>query len=260
MDMKVNWAVTRQCMVCEKEIHGDQLLCCERCQAVIYCGSVCQKQHWKETHKSVCGLYKAMMEREEELAMKVFVFTCFFEHPCIWLESVGLHQQGMWRRKCNCYAYSSFGMLPVKGGLLDAWGGLGDGEYPPDSPIPNFGGSSSPILLSGWSSIITFDPSLYQALLLLYSPTLLTLYYILTALSISSKNLLLKGREVVLHYIGPECELDWIPAFTEIGHLLNGSGNIQMIMVGPEVPSHLSGTVSGISSRVRVNFVRFLPM
>ncbi|XP_068668334.1 uncharacterized protein [Aristolochia californica] len=255
-DFKVNWVVTRQCVVCEKEIHGDQPLCCERCQAVIYCGSVCQKQHWKESHKSVCGLYKAMMDREEELAMKVFVFPCFFEHPCKWLESVGLHQLGMWRRKCNCYAYSPFGMLPFKGGVLDAWGGLGDGEYPPDSPIPSYGGSSNPILLSGWSEYYNLRslPLSSPVAAILSHP--LTLYYILTALSIGSKNLLLKGREVVLHYIGPECELDWMPAFTEIEHLLNGSGNIQMIMVGPEVPSHLSGTVSGISSRVRVNFVR----
>ncbi|KAJ4967673.1 hypothetical protein NE237_014374 [Protea cynaroides] len=72
----------------------------------------------------------------------------------------------------------------------------------------------------------------------------------------SSTNLLLKGKEVVLHYLGPEGELDWMAAFAEIGHLLNGLGNIQVVMVGPEVPTNLSGTMSGISSRVRVNLVR----
>lgn len=47
-----------------------------------------------------------------------------------------------------------------------------------------------------------------------------------------------------------------MPAFAEISHLLNGSGNIHIVMVGPEVPTNLSGTTSGISSRVRVNLVR----
>ncbi|XP_077221234.1 zinc finger MYND domain protein [Tasmannia lanceolata] len=257
-EVKVNWAFTRECAMCEKEIHGEQSLCCGRCRAVIYCGSVCQKQHWKETHKSICGLYKAMMEREEELAMKIFVFPCFVEHPCKWLEMVGLHQKGMWRRKCNCYAHCPFGLLPVKNGISDSWGGLGDGEYPPDLPFSNYieDGNSNPTLLSSWSEYYNLR------LLPLSSPVAailsypLTVYHILTALSIGSKNLLLKGREVILHYLGPEGELDWLPAFAEIGHLLNGSGNIQIVMVGPEVPTNLSGTVSGIRSRVRVNLVR----
>jgi hypothetical protein len=47
-----------------------------------------------------------------------------------------------------------------------------------------------------------------------------------------------------------------MPAFAEVGHLLNGLGNVQIVMVGPEVPTKLSGTTSGISSRVRVNLVR----
>jgi hypothetical protein len=50
--------------------------------------------------------------------------------------------------------------------------------------------------------------------------------------------------------------LDWMPAFAEVGHLLNGLGNIQIVMVGPEVPTNLSGTTSGIGSKVRVNLVR----
>lgn len=56
----------RQCAACEKEVHGEQALSCGRCRAVLYCSMVCQKQHWNEIHKSMCGLYNTMMEREEE--------------------------------------------------------------------------------------------------------------------------------------------------------------------------------------------------
>lgn len=248
----------RQCAMCEREFHTDQSFPCSRCRAIVYCSPNCQKQHWKESHKSMCGLYKAMMEREEELAMKIFLFPSSIDHPCKWLESLGVHQKGMWRRKCSCYSNSPFGLLPVKAGLWDSWGGLDDDEFPRDSPFPEHltDGISSPILLSGWSEYYNLRslPLSSPVADILSHP--LTVYYILTALSISSKNLLLKGKEVIVHYLGPEGELDWMTAFAEMGHLLNGMGNIQMVMVGPEVPTNLSGTTSGIGSRVRVNLAR----
>jgi hypothetical protein len=259
IDVKVySHAGLRQCAVCDKEVLGEQSLCCGQCRAVVYCSSICQKQHWKETHKSMCGLYKVMMEKEEELAIKIFMFPCSAEQPCKWLESLGIHQKGMWRRRCSCYSHCPFGLLPVKGGLWDSWGGLDDEEYPRDSPFHNHlrDGISNPILLSGWSEYYNLRslPLSSPVADILSHP--LTVYHILTALNISSKNLLLKGKEVILHYLGPEGELDWMPAFAEVGHLLNGLGNIQIVMVGPEVPTNLSGTTSGIGSRVRVNLVR----
>ncbi|CAN6452281.1 unnamed protein product [Victoria cruziana] len=251
---------TRKCAVCQKDVYSEQALSCSRCRAVVYCGPNCQKQHWKETHKGMCGLYKVMMEREEELDMKIFVFPCFIENPCKWLESMSLHQKGMWRRICSCHSNCPFGLLPSVKGLADAWGGLSNGDYPPNCPFSEHlrDAVSTPILLSSWAeyySLRSLSLSSPVAVLLAYP---LTVYHILTALSISSKNLLLKGKEVVVHYLGPELELDWMPAFSEISHLLNGSGNLQIVMVGPEVPTNLSGTFSGISSRVRINFVRGL--
>lgn len=260
MEVRSNWIALRKCSMCEKEVHGDETICCGRCRAVVYCSPLCQKQHWKEAHKSVCGLYKAMMEREEELAMNIFTFPCFVDHPCKWLETTGLHQKGMWRRRCGCYSHYPFGLLPLKssGGASDSWGGLKDGEYPPDIPFHNYRDVvSNPMLLSGWSEYYNLRclPFSSPAVDLLSHP--LTVYHILTTL-ISSKNRLIKGKEVILHYLGPEGELDWMTAFAEISYLLNGSGNIQIVMIGPEVPSNLSGTVSGIGGRVRVNLVRGL--
>lgn len=258
-DIKVHSnAGLRQCAMCDKEVFGEQSLSCGQCRAVVYCSSICQKQHWKETHKSMCGLYKVMMEKEEELAVKIFMFPCSAEHPCKWLESFGIHQKGMWRRRCSCYSHCPFGLLPVKGGLWDSWGGLDEEEYPHDLPFHNHlrDSISNPILLSGWSEYYNLRslPLSSPVADILSHP--LTVYHILTALNISSKNLLLKGKEVILHYLGPEGELDWMAAFAEVGHLLNGLGNIQIVMVGPEVPTNLSGTTSGIGSRVRVNLVR----
>lgn len=252
VDATADWIVLRRCTMCEKEVHGDQSLCCGQCRAVIYCSLVCQKQHWKEAHKSICGLYKAMMEREEELAMKIFTFPCFVDHPCKWLESMGLHHKGMWRRKCSCYSRFPFALLD--GEVSDSWGGLRDGEFPLDCAFSN--GVSNPILLSGWSEYYNLRslPLSSPASAILSHP--LTVYHILTTLVISSKNHLIKGKEVIVHYLGPEGEIDWMPAFAEISHLLNGLGSIQIVMIGPEVPSNLSGKFVQVSGRVRVNVVR----
>ncbi|KAF7120294.1 hypothetical protein RHSIM_Rhsim13G0155200 [Rhododendron simsii] len=255
MDLQLSYYSVglRQCVMCEREVHGQQSLTCDQCRAVSYCSALCQKQHWKETHNTLCRLYKGMMEREEELEVKIFTFPCSADLPCNWLEALGIHQKGMWRRKCSCFSHCPFGLLPAKDGLWDSWGGLDDDEYPVDSPLTV--GFLSPILLSGWLEYYNLRslPLSSPVSDILSHP--LTLYYILTSLSISTKNRLLNGKEVVLHYLGPEGELDWMPAFAEIGHLLNGTGNIQIVMVGPEVPMNLSGTTSGISNRVRVNLV-----
>ncbi|KAL3522019.1 hypothetical protein ACH5RR_014853 [Cinchona calisaya] len=248
----------RQCTMCEKLINGDQSICCGRCGAIVYCSSLCQQQHWNFSHKDTCAFYKAMMEREEELAVEIFMFNCLAEQQCKWLESLGVHQKGMWRRKCNCFCRWSYGLLPVNSEVCDSWGNLDDDEYPPDLPFDDYDrdGLSSPILLSGWSEYYNLRslPLSSPVADILSHP--LTMFYILTALSISSINLLLEGNEVTLHYLGPEGELDWMPAFVEIGHLLNGVGSIQIVMIGPEVPTNLSGTMSRINDRVRIHFVR----
>ncbi|XP_076959386.1 uncharacterized protein LOC143635433 [Bidens hawaiensis] len=245
----------RQCAKCEKQVFGENIVFCDNCNGIIYCTALCQKQHWKESHKGVCGLYKAMMDREDELAISIFTFPCSNEHPCKYLEMYGVHKKGMWRRKCPCYSHCPFGLLPTTDKLSESWGGLDDDEFPHEFVMQK-NGLSNPTLLASW-------PEYYNLRALpLSSPVAdilshpLTVYYILTTLSVVSKNLLLKGKEVILHYIGPEEELDWMPAFAEISHMLNGMGNVQIVMVGPGVPTNLSGSTFGIGSRVRVNIVR----
>ncbi|KAL0727331.1 hypothetical protein Bca4012_023424 [Brassica carinata] len=101
----------RKCTMCDISVHRDESVCCSHCRATIYCGSECEKRHWREMHRSVCNLYEAMMSREEELKMKIFTFSCYAENPCEWLESLGIHKKGMWRRQCSCYSQRPFGLL-----------------------------------------------------------------------------------------------------------------------------------------------------
>ncbi|KAG5413626.1 hypothetical protein IGI04_001193 [Brassica rapa subsp. trilocularis] len=251
----------RKCTMCDKAVHRDESVCCSHCRATIYCGSECEKRHWREMHRSVCNLYEAMMGREEEIKMNIFTFSCYAENPCEWLESLGVHKKGMWRRQCSCYSQRPFGLLQDSSSDAESWGGLQEGEYPQDLPIQNLNNERSQgmmIFLSDWSyyyDVRCLPPSSPVSDILSYP---LTLYHILTTLSTHSKNLLLKGKEVTVHYLGPERELDWIKAFAEINHLLNGLGTVQIIMVGPEVPSELSGTIATNNSRVKVSFVKGL--
>ncbi|XP_010439410.1 PREDICTED: zinc finger MYND domain-containing protein 15-like [Camelina sativa] len=254
-----------RCTMCEKAVHRGECVCCSHCRATIYCGSDCEKRHWREMHRSVCSLYEAMMSREEELKLKIFTFSCYAENTCEWLGSLGIHKKGMWRRQCSCYSHQPFGLLHCfsSDAQSESWGGLEEGDSPQDLPIQNLNNGRSPglILISDWSDyydLRCLPRSSPVADILCYP---LTLYHILTSVSTHSKNLLLKGKEVTVHYLGPERELDWIKAFAEINHLLNGLGTVQIIMIGPEVPSDLSGTIattSTINSRVKLSFVKGL--
>ncbi|KAG6543648.1 hypothetical protein Mapa_014831 [Marchantia paleacea] len=251
--------VARQCVVCEKEVPAERAPRCSRCKAVIYCGHVCQKQDWKEVHKGVCELYKAMMERVDELEIKGFTFPYLAEQPCKWLEQVGLHGKGMWRRLCTCYRSCPFGQLPPPegGGWAGAWG-VEHGTYPSDAPLLDYDKASSQLLLSGWGEYYNLRGLPFSSPVAAILSFPLTVYSIVTSICVSTKNMLAKGREVTVHYLGPEGELDWLPAFTEIGHLLSGSGSLHIVMVGPEVPSSLSGEVNSLGRKLRMTFVQGL--
>lgn len=245
--------VPRQCTLCGIEVPADRAPRCSRCKAVIYCSHACQKKHWKETHKVSCELYKAMMEREEELEIKGFSFVCVMEHSCNWLESMGLHGKGMWRRLCTCFKQYPFGLLPpVEGGSMARVWAVEHGKYPPDSPLQEY------LVLSSWAEYYDLRglPADSPVALILSFP--LSLYSIVTSLCVPTKTMLSKGREVIVHYLGPEGELDWLPAFSEIGYLLGGSGSLHVMMIGPEVPIALAGGMTAVNPKLRVTFIRGL--
>ncbi|MCO5609569.1 hypothetical protein L7F22_063799 [Adiantum nelumboides] len=226
------WTVPRQCAMCNKEVSADLAPRCSRCKAVIYCGHVCQKQHWKDQHKGSCELYKAMMEREEELELKGFKVSL--------LDGAVLQM--------------------ARNEIEGAWG-LESGMYPPDAPLldhTGVGEITSMILLSGWAEYYNLRglPMLSPVATLLSFP--FSLYHIVTALNVATKTSLALGKEVVVHYLGPEGELDWIPAFAELGYLLGCSGSLHVLMIGPEVPHPLSGATALAAERLKLTFVKGL--
>ncbi|KAJ3670439.1 hypothetical protein LUZ60_010763 [Juncus effusus] len=248
----------RKCELCEKSIQIDQTLSCARCKSVIYCGPTCQKNHWKEAHKNLCALYKSMMDREEELILKIFKFNFVVENPCKWLESMGLHKKGIWRRICACFNHYPFGLLPINNNdNFEIWGGLDGREIPSNNTLYKTG-NSNPGFLSSWSEYYNIRnlPLSSPVSVILSHP--LTIYYILTTLVISTKNRLIKGKDVILHYLGPAVELDWLQTFCEMAHLLNGSGNLKIYMIGPEIPTNLIGLVPNLTNKLRINLVRGL--
>eukprot|EP00249_Psilotum_nudum_P022283 c28454_g1_i1 orf=312-2213(+) len=258
----VSFSIPRQCAMCERDVPANCAPRCSRCKAVIYCGHACQKQHWKEIHKGSCELYKAMIEREEELELKGFLFPCLMENACKWLESLGLHGKGMWRRMCECFKQCPYGLLPIPegGGLAGAWG-VERGKYPADGPLLDYIGSGenpAVVLLSGWAEYYDVRGLPLSSPVATFLSFPLSLYHVVTALSVTTKNLLAKGREVVVHYLGPEGELDWLPAFSELGNLLSGSSNLHIMMIGPEVPSSLSRSATSLGERLKVTFVKGL--
>jgi hypothetical protein len=49
----------RNCESCHKQdAHGRRHLLCNQCKQVSYCSRVCQKAHWKKSHKALCCLNK----------------------------------------------------------------------------------------------------------------------------------------------------------------------------------------------------------
>jgi hypothetical protein len=198
-------------------------------------------------------MLQAMMEREEELEIKGFSFVCVMEHSCNWLESMGLHGKGMWRRLCTCFKQYPFGLLPpVEGGSMARVWAVEHGKYPPDSPLQEY------LVLSSWAEYYDLRglPADSPVALILSFP--LSLYSIVTSLCVPTKTMLSKGREVIVHYLGPEGELDWLPAFSEIGYLLGGSGSLHVMMIGPEVPIALAGGMTAVNPKLRVTFIRGL--
>ncbi|KAH7443725.1 hypothetical protein KP509_02G048100 [Ceratopteris richardii] len=261
--MDVNgWVVPRQCAMCNKDVSAEMAPRCSRCKAVIYCGHACQKQHWKDKHKGNCELYKAMMEREEELGLKDFIFPCLMDQPCKWLGLVKVHGKGMWRRMCSCFKEYEFGLLPAYASGTEAgvWS-LESGMCPPDAPLLDHLGTkeiSSMTLLSGWAEYYNLRgiPMSSPVAALLSFP--LSLYHIVTALNVATKTRLAKGKDITVHYLGPEGELDWVPAFSELAYLLGSSGSLHIVMIGPEVPLALSGVSTSVNTKLKLTFVKGL--
>lgn len=271
--------VKRRCHVCSNEIDVDTDSRCAGCRAVYYCGRPCQVRDWKEGgHKTACSRFKGDMFQRESLVLAVGLpFSAATMAPSLtradwvgWLMDRRLHREGWWQRECGCFDRIPFGKLAdetVTAGPSVPWveyTGLSLSDLPKRR---TWDAASGRPPLQGWAPYYAargIDEDSPVALLLHF---VCTLYYCLHMLlpELLERPGPMTGLEaepepasshsctercedtdvqavpaVVIHYLGPEKELDSLPLFGEVALLLPQI-RIRLVMVGPEVPEDMHG-------------------
>ncbi|XP_024383941.1 uncharacterized protein [Physcomitrium patens] len=210
---------------------GPATLRCGACGAIRYCSRKHQKAHWDE-HALVCS----RMAHQMQLAPVLYDFPFAYTHHttrlietqetslCLLLESWDVHGEGLWAASCGCFQLAT--SQRSRGKDVD-WRLPTDFcpcKAPEGSPAQhlqsweeyyNWRGISfeSPAAL-----ILTWPLSLYHAVCLAQSQTICS-----------------RPRETLLiHYLGPEKELEQLPAFVELLALLPAV-EIHIDFVGPAV-------------------------
>jgi hypothetical protein len=264
-------AAKRSCHVCENEIEVDTDSRCAGCQAVYYCGRPCQVRDWKEGgHKTACARFKRdMLQRDALVAAVALPFAAETMAPTLtradwvgWLVDNRLHCEGWWQRECGCYGRTPFGKLASEtdsSGTPKPWV-----EYTglPLSDLPKRRSWDAAVArppLNGWAPYYSargIDADSPIALLLHF---VCTLYYCVHLLlpellerpvtgpspepepsPASAEGRAEASPTVVIHYLGPEKELDSLHLFGELALLLPQI-QVRLVMVGPEVPEEMHG-------------------
>ena len=141
---------------------------------------------------------------------------------CEALATLGVHNQGPFRRECACRAAGPFGSLqPIGFPVTQAAGGGGD--------------EAATVLPTDWAAFYALRGWPLDCLHALWLDTALTLVHalVLTGVRVA------RGR-VVVHLVGPRRELDQLPAFLEAVHLLDIS-HLMLVLCGPDGPAAMHG-------------------
>ncbi|KNA17744.1 hypothetical protein SOVF_076090 [Spinacia oleracea] len=210
---------------------------CARCGAVAYCSLSHQISHWSD-HKEECERLEEQM-RDADI-LNTFPFTFCEEATlqileeeesrCAFLSRRSLHKIGMWSCECSCGVSNICPNFPA---LIKCWN-LSSTLVPCGDPI-------SPLSkqLSCWKEYyewrsITLDSPI--ALLLQWP---LTIYHAfqLNAGRVRSVN---GGKDINIHYLGPDKELFQLAVFGELLALFPDY-NVHIDFVGPAVPEYRDG-------------------
>lgn len=192
------------------------------------------------------------MAEQMQRAAELYDFPFSFTHQttrlleaeettyCSLLESWGLHGAGLWKASCDCFQMAaSLGATPDNG-LWNLPASYCPCEAPEDPP---------PGQLQSWEEFynwrgIPFDS---PVALILHWP--LSLYHAFCLAQLQTLTLNTKPRQTVhIHYLGPERELDQLPAFAELLALLPWVGKIHIDFVGPAVQGLRDGESLEIST------------
>ncbi|XP_035816515.1 MYND finger family protein isoform X2 [Zea mays] len=215
---------------------------CGGCGAVAYCSRVHQIIHWR-VHKEECERFAEQMRHINALSQ--FPFT-FLEPPalnhefpsarCLFLQSIKLHQKGLWKSECIC----GRDVAPLKGLSVEAEWNLQSSLCPcaePKNPVSS--------ALASWEAYYQWRslPLHSPVAVLLHWP--LTLYHCVQLSRTQTPRY--DGQDTLcIHYLGPEKELLQLAAFGELRALFP-SVQIHIELVGPEVPKSRDGEVVNIS-------------
>nr|ACG42168.1 MYND finger family protein [Zea mays] len=215
---------------------------CGGCGAVAYCSRVHQIIHWR-VHKEECERFAEQMRHIDALSQ--FPFT-FLEPPalnhefpsarCLFLQSIKLHQKGLWKSECIC----GRDVAPLKGLSVEAEWNLQSSLCPcaePKNPVSS--------ALASWEAYYQWRslPLHSPVAVLLHWP--LTLYHCVQLSRTQTPRY--DGQDTLcIHYLGPEKELLQLAAFGELRALFP-SVQIHIELVGPEVPKSRDGEVVNIS-------------
>jgi hypothetical protein len=97
---------------------GPAVIRCGSCGALYYCSQKHQKAHWVEEHAEACARMAEQMQCAPILNDFPFSFTRQTTYmvdmglvtACSFLESCGVHGQGLWKSVCDCRFAKIFGI------------------------------------------------------------------------------------------------------------------------------------------------------
>ncbi|KAL6896716.1 hypothetical protein ACP4OV_007288 [Aristida adscensionis] len=199
--------------------------------------------HWR-FHKEECERLAKQMSRIDTLSQ--FPFTFSLEPPdqdhtfpstrCFFLESVKLHQKGLWKSECVCgpgVAFLKELSIVTEWSLPTSLCPCTEPENPISSPLASWEDYYH------WRSLPLHSP----VAVLLHWP--LTLYHCLQLSRFQTSRY--DGQDTMcIHYLGPEKELLQLAVFGELRALFPGV-RIHIELVGPAVPKSRDGEVVNIS-------------
>ncbi|KAJ1290904.1 hypothetical protein BS78_02G278600 [Paspalum vaginatum] len=219
---------------------------CGGCGAVSYCSRAHQIIHWR-VHKEECERFAEQMRSIDLLSQ--FPFT-FLEPPalnhgfssarCFLLQSIKLHQRGLWKSECICHP----DVASAEDLNIAAEWNLQSSLCPctePENPVGS--------VLESWEDYYQWRslPMHSPVAVMLHWP--LTLYHCLQLSRLQTPRCDVEDT-LCIHYLGPEKELLQLPAFGELRALFPGIP-IHIELVGPEVPKSRDGEIVNISRYAR---------
>ena len=140
---------------------------------------------------------------------------------CEALATLGVHNQGPFRRECACWAAGPFGSLPPIGF--------------PVTQVVGEGGDEATTLPTDWAAFYALRGWSLDSRHALWLDAALTLVHALVLTGVR-----VARSRVVVHLVGPRRELDQLPAFLETVRLLDMS-HLTLVLCGPDVPAAMHG-------------------